>query len=81
MGNIGLNFRTCIVFRKLYEMYPTYPNSNLEKNFYKIKRFKRLQIRYLFQITLYSRMILKIYGYIIPTHFALYYDKIFVVIM
>ena len=25
-------------------------------------------------------MILKIYGYIIPTHFALYYDKIFVVI-
>ena len=26
-------------------------------------------------------MILKIYGYIIPTHFALYYDKIFVVIM
>ena len=51
--------------------------ATLRKTFYRIKRFKRLQIRYSFQITLYSRMILKLYGYIIPTHFALYYDKIF----
>ena len=41
MGNIGLNFRTCIVFRKLYEMYPTYPNSNLEKKLLQDKKVQK----------------------------------------
>ena len=55
--------------------------ATLRKTFCWIKRFKRLQIRYSFQITLYSRMILNLYGYIIHTHFELYYDKICGVIM
>ena len=55
--------------------------ATLRKTFYSIKWFKRLQIRYSFQITLHSRMILKLYGYTIPTHSALYYDKIFGVIL
>ena len=40
MGNIVLNFKTYILFRKLHEMYPKYPNRNLEKTF---KRDKKVQ--------------------------------------
>ena len=38
MGNMVLNFETYILCRKLHEMYSTYPNSNLEKNFLQDKK-------------------------------------------
>ena len=41
MGNMVLNFETYILLRKVHEMYPTYPNSNLEKNFLQDKKVQK----------------------------------------